>query len=282
MKRIRWAGIVLFAAWVVTIGWALRGAEHAHADVPAPSVVTDSSTPVFAAQASSTQTVTYTVSVFLPLVTRMPEPAWITGTFKGLYSICQNASDITSTLQGLGGFTLSWDDTGGGASASLGDPLGNTWDCRSVMVFAFPPDAPHGRVLTGSMSFSNAWTTIQNKNVLPQDVPVGFRQTNWTAAPPNADARALWFDTSPETWLQGLPSFQDLCFHTTVSIPPGALVVGGPEVGLMVYSSSIDRPDLWQQDYGRFVDYGHYLTWGGSCPGPKPTLRLLAEPEVAP
>ncbi len=219
---------------------------------------------------------------FLPIVTRPPGLAseWITGTYQGLYSICQNGPGITSTLLGQGGFTLSWDDYGGGSSAGLGDPLGNTWDCRSVMVFEFPAGVPHGRVLSGTMNFSNAWTTVQNKNVLPQDVPVGFRQTNWTTASVDADIRDLWFDVRPDTWTQRLPSFQDLCSFTTVSVPSGYLTVSGPEVGIMVYSSAIYRPELWQNDYGRFVNYGHYLTWGGSCPSARPALRLLVQPEV--
>jgi hypothetical protein len=264
---------------LLIVGVALIGLAHDGASAATPEL-SDLSSPPMAHTVAPTTTAAYTATVFLPLVMRPSAPVWITGTYQGLYSLCQNAAGVTSTLQGLGGFTMAWDDTGGGASAGLGDPLGNTWDCRSVMVFAFPPDALHGRVVSGSMDLSNAWTTVQNKHVQPQDVQVGLRQTNWTRAPADADPRALWFDVKSETWTQSLPSFQGLCFHTSVFVPPGQMVVGGPEVGLMVYSSAVDRSELWQQDFGRFVDYGHYLTWGGSCPGPKPTLRLLIEPEV--
>ena len=268
---------ILGALFIVSV--TLAGLAHIGASAAVPER-SDLTIPSQAHAVAPASTAAYTATVFLPLVMRPSDPVWITGTYQGLYSLCQNAAGITATLQGLGGFTMAWDDTGGGASAGLGDPLGNTWDCRSVMVFAFPPDAPHGRVVSGSMDLSNAWTTVQNKRVQPQDVPVEFRQTNWTRAQADADPRALWFDVKSETWTQSFPSFQDLCFHTSAAVPPGKLTVGGTEVGLMVYSSAIDRPELWQQDFGRFVDYGHYLTWGGSCPGPKPALRLLIEPEV--
>ena len=268
---------ILGALFIVCV--TLAGLAHDHASVATPDLP-DLIASSWTTAVEPASTATYTATVFLPLVMRPPAPVWITGTYQGLYSLCQNAAGITATLQGLGGFTMAWDDYGGGASAGLGDPLGNTWDCRSVMVFAFPPDAPHGRVVSGSMDLSNAWTTIQNKHVQPQDVPVEFQQTNWTRAPTDADPRVLWFDVNSESWTQSLPSFQGLCFHTSVAVPPGKLAISEPEVGLMVYSSAIDRPELWQQDFGRCVDYGHYLTWGGSCPGPKPTLRLLIEPEV--
>jgi len=278
-RRYLWlAGLSL----PISLAVALTTAFAASARSPIagqPSVTWASIQP---GHARPNEDVTYTISVFLPLVIGSLEPAWITGTYQGLYSICQNAQGITATLQGSGGFTLAWDDHGGGASAGLGDPLGNTWDCRSVMVFVFSPPPPSGQVLSGTLEFSNAWTTVQNKNVLPQAVPVAFRQTNWTSAPAEADPRALWFDTRPVSWTQPLLSFQGLCSHTTLSVPPGKLAVLGSDIGLMVYSSSIDRPELWQPDAGRFVDYGHSLTWGGSCPGPRLVLRLLVQPEVIP
>jgi hypothetical protein len=278
-RRYLWlAGLSLLAT--LAVAWVTALAANArNSDAWQPSATQARVQP---GHARPNGDVTYTVSVFLPLVIGSPEPAWITGTYQGLYSICQNAQGITATLQGSGGFTLSWDDHGGGASAGLGDPLGNTWDCRSVMIFVFSPQPPSGLVLSGTLDFSNAWTTVQNKNVLPQAVPVAFRQTNWTSAPTEADPRALWFDTRPISWTQPLPSFQGLCSHTTLSVPSGKLATLGSDIGLMVYSSSIDRPELWQPDAGRFVDYGHSLTWGGSCPGPRPMLRLLVQPEVIP
>lgn len=272
------AGLSLLAALIVARAAARAAGTHG-TGVWQPSATRDR---IQADRVRPNEDATYTVSVFLPVVIGSFEPAWITGTYQGLYSICQNAPGITATLEGSGGFALFWDDHGGGASAGLGDPLGNTWDCRSVMVFAFSAPPPRGQVLSGTVEFSNAWTTVQNKNVPPQAVPVAFRQTHWTSAPPEADPRALWFDTRPISWTQSLPSFQGLCSPTTLSVPPGALVVQGSDIGIMVYSSSIDRPELWQPDAGRFVDYGHSLTWGGSCPGPRPVLRLLVQPEVSP
>ena len=276
-RRYLWlAGLGMLASLTVITVCALA----ASADIPDAAPLSPA-LPLIRSDPVRSNEVTTTISVFLPLVMQSSEPAWITGTYKGSYSFCQNAPGITATLQGLGGFVLTWDDHSGGASAGLGDPLGNTWDCRSVIVFAFSPEPPRGPVLSGTLDFSNAWTTVQNKNVLPQDVPVALRQSNWTSAPTGTDPRVLWFDVSSDFWTQRLPSFQDLCAHTTVPIPPGRLIVQGAEIGIMAYSSSIYRPELWAQDRGRFVDYGHYLTWSASCPGLKPTLRLLVQSEVA-
>jgi len=275
-RRYLWlAGLAALASLVILVICALVANAGGPDAAPLSTAL-----PQGRIAAAHSDEVTATVSVFLPLVMQSPEPVWITGAYKGLYSFCQNGPGITATLQGQGGFVLTWDEHGGGASAGLGDPLGNTWDCRSVMVFTFSPEPPHGQVLSGTLDFTNGWTTVQNKNVMPEDVPVAFRQTNWTFAPPEADPRTLWFDVSAEAWAQRLPSFQGLCARTTAPIPPGKLIAGGREIGIMAYSSSIYRPELWPQDFGRFVDYGHYLTWGGSCPGPRPALRLLVRPEV--
>jgi hypothetical protein len=210
------------------------------------------------------------------------EPTWITGAYQGQTRLCQHAQGVTATLAGTGSFSIEgWQDVSVKNSGSLlYDPLGLTEDCRAVMAFSFPP-GPRGRVLSGTLSVPNAWTYIAGKNVAQRDVLVAFRQANWATAPLTSDARSLWMDVQPIDWRQPLvpnPDPDSLCAPTSIVIPPGAMTVTESAVGIMFSSGVMYQPELWIQDWKLPVQYFHFLSWGGSCPGDPPLLRLFVEP----
>jgi hypothetical protein len=212
--------------------------------------------------------------LYLPIVVMAPEitTKLVAGTLDGYYTFASVGATVTDTFHLYSSsITLDWSPISSGTLAlpALFNPLGRPeylsvcFHACVVMVWSLPISGTGNRVTSGTMTFPGLATVLSGKtDIMPDQVPVELRQTNWASASLDGltqeKALEYWQDTRPG-WITYFGE-QGGCETSRISIPDSAIRVVGNKVGIMVCPGAADVPDLWQNTPdSRFVYYIHQL-----------------------